>query len=1150
MVFDPDKWLQSNAAQDISTPAVAEPAGIEPDQPAFDPDAYLSEQTPVAPQQQERPTFDPDAFLAAQPAPVEPEPSAQAKSFRERLGNLGKRVTDVGRSFGAGSLELLAGGLKTSHEVLTGGVGKAAIMSIAKRFGVPEETLAFVNQPQIADLVNLPAKKLSKAAFRAAEVIAPELKNTQGIVANIKKKNYGEAGWQAGNAMARSLPQILALVASGGTAGVGFLGAAAAGQKLEQLETERPGMDPLVARANAAATGIVEALSERIGSGRLVKRIMGGSAFRNGVRGAITEVLRDAGIEGGEEMAAQIGGNLVDMLTGVKRVKDLRGGVAGLFEGVPDAVIVGTLMGGGLGAAASMTARAQPTAPTTPTAEGALPPPVPAQPPAIPEADVAETAEKPIEQMTLEAETPSTPRSPNVNRIRIEKTRSTPSHAEINGVKPDAKVRVYRATIIGGQIEPGDFVTQDREVAKFYARDIVGQRGDATVAKIVSKTVRADEMRRHPDHAASGVWNEFIYNPSTSQGDSATQTAQPPPIPEQAAVEPPPIPPQPPPVPPPPIPPPPIPAAAQRVELDMEKQRTVPRSRQEALEMLQTSADPIQRLIAARIIHKKALPETKRLRHEVRIQQSAAIESAQRQMEGTPGLIAAMRVTKGEMPLAEREDVGRYFTTAEREAMITAAQRAYDTLKPFQRRNAATAIQRMMGGLPLRSFEDALLAKVFGPQFAKAAQQGGSTAKAMNAFIEVTGILRTLKTMLDLSALGRQGAMLSVRNPREYARAINTMSKGLFNEKNYQRLHDAMTSDPRHDLREESGLYLAPADKAGVALTEREEAFMSKLAERIPGVRISERAFNGFLNALRTDVFDKFADKWGDKATQDDYNKLAAFINTATGRGDLKGLGRQGESLEKAMPAAAIVFFSPRFVLSRIQAPLRAITPIRDSETGKLRWSPANTMAIQSLASYYGLVTTAIWLAGLAGAKTEKDPRSSDFGKIRIGNTRIDLTAGLGPYIRNTAQILSGFRKNVDTGKLTKVQREHLMWRFIRSKFSPAAGIIWDAISGKTFIGDSFVPIGDEDTAMALAKYARQAGFGDTVARRIGQTGEITQRELMPLIIQQTIEGIQADGLMGGLLSGSSEAIGVSASSFKPRTTKRRTRTRAQRRTR
>ncbi len=124
-----------------------------------------------------------------------------------------------------------------------------------------------------------------------------------------------------------------------------------------------------------------------------------------------------------------------------------------------------------------------------------------------------------------EKENPSWDRSPEINKIRLQKSVNTKSYADIKSIPYDEKVTVYRATIPGGEIEPGDFVTPDKEVAKFYAKDMVGQRGEQE-AQIIKKSVKASEIKLHPSHQAIGVENEFIYHPIREEVKAHIQEIQ------------------------------------------------------------------------------------------------------------------------------------------------------------------------------------------------------------------------------------------------------------------------------------------------------------------------------------------------------------------------------------------------------------------------------------------------------------------------------------------------------------------------------------------------------------------------------------------------------------------------------------------------
>lgn len=124
-------------------------------------------------------------------------------------------------------------------------------------------------------------------------------------------------------------------------------------------------------------------------------------------------------------------------------------------------------------------------------------------------------------------ETTSSPRSPQINAIRVEKTLDTKSYADVKGLGDEDQITIYRAIPRGIEeaLSAGDFVTPDKAVARFYARDIIGQRGDAADVVIKSHKVKAGDLRLHPDHQAIGVENEFIYNPIREKADITPKTS-------------------------------------------------------------------------------------------------------------------------------------------------------------------------------------------------------------------------------------------------------------------------------------------------------------------------------------------------------------------------------------------------------------------------------------------------------------------------------------------------------------------------------------------------------------------------------------------------------------------------------------------------
>jgi hypothetical protein len=256
----------------------------------------------------------------------------------------------------------------------------------------------------------------------------------------------------------------------------------------------------------------------------------------------------------------------------------------------------------------------------------------------------------------------------------------------------------------------------------------------------------------------------------------------------------------------------------------------------------------------------------------------------------------------------------------------------------------------------------------------------------------------------------RQGIVLAPGQPVEFGHAFVNQLKAVFSQKNYKMIDGILKSNVYAEKALEHKLYLAPIEES-VKVTAREEGYMGRILEKVPVlgsiVRGSERAFNTFLNTQRMETFAYYARKWeGMGKSWKDYDNLASFINHATGRGDLGKLENAGAWFNAA-------FFSPRFIASRIQVPLDLIT-----STPAVRKVIARNL-IAFVATGLGVLT----LAKLAGAETENDPRSADFGKIKVGNTRIDFWGSYLPYARLVTQLSTGERKVTATGAVIPVNR-------------------------------------------------------------------------------------------------------------------------------
>ena len=404
---------------------------------------------------------------------------------------------------------------------------------------------------------------------------------------------------------------------------------------------------------------------------------------------------------------------------------------------------------------------------------------------------------------------------------------------------------------------------------------------------------------------------------------------------------------------------------------------------------------------------------------KIRTQQKAArINSADGAFQSAGGGEAGFRAKLGALKGKYAESGFNPITASESTQNTILNDIESSSLRSFEKLNLQNAMRKIWGatdGKPTPG-EINMIRKYFGEdgdQMAKAIEDAVAEDPKTwrDRIVDIAGVPRAAMASFDFSMGLRQGGQVAVRNFPDWVNANKESIK-------YVKNADYFKSEMKRIADDDA--YETIVDKLGVRLpavdgNSDEIMASANLLEKIPvygrGIEASDRAYSGGLTKLRYNIAKKWIDSLGgtDEAlknlSEKDLRDIGEVINTSTGSG-----GKKGGFTEKHMQTLATTLFAPRLWASR----LNAINPAYYA-----RLSPiARRRAIENIASFMGAAGVVVGLAHAAGADVEMDPRSSDFMKIKIGNTRFDVFGGLQQNVVFFARMITGEKKNSSTGEI------------------------------------------------------------------------------------------------------------------------------------
>ena len=328
-----------------------------------------------------------------------------------------------------------------------------------------------------------------------------------------------------------------------------------------------------------------------------------------------------------------------------------------------------------------------------------------------------------------------------------------------------------------------------------------------------------------------------------------------------------------------------------------------------------------------------------------------------------------------------------------------------------------------------------------------------STAgKILDAAGQSLAVVRTVRAGGEFSMAGRQGLLPATMALRKAPDALLKMFQSFASEKSVTEAELNLKARQNYDRYQRDKLFLSDVKD----WTERkvEEANSGRWARRIPFFKNFERANSTVLNILRANAYDAMHNLhrslFGVEPTPEQGRAIAMQVNIMSGRGEFG-------KFENARAVGSKILFSPGHTLSRFQYIGGGALWAGDAKS-KAVITLAYGKTIASLAALIGLT----WFASGSDQPIETDPRSSDFLKIKVGPTRIDVMAGLSQAIVFASRMLS--REAKRGGKVVPLTGPDVKYgapdlgstigAFGRSKLNPFLGSAFNAWSEKDFSGN------------------------------------------------------------------------------------------------
>ena len=371
----------------------------------------------------------------------------------------------------------------------------------------------------------------------------------------------------------------------------------------------------------------------------------------------------------------------------------------------------------------------------------------------------------------------------------------------------------------------------------------------------------------------------------------------------------------------------------------------------------------------------------------------------------------------------------------------------------------------------------------------KAIKEYLESIKPMPWYKKAGGVALTLPRAMmasaDVSTLLRQNIMFSYGHPIKAAKYNVKAIKAMFSDRTSEAIQMSMEADPAYKLAERSNMQFEDLDGP---LSKQTEDLTSKVLDKTvilnktvgPLIKGSARHMITFGNLVKLDYF-KAALKANPNMNPEQQRDVAEKISLLTGRP--ARIGPKGSPISGQ--GLGVLGFAPKFAWSRLAAPGTVAAGIANPASRKFMV----TEMARSATSFLVIMQ----LAMMMGYDIEDDPESSMFGRVKMGNTWIDMSGGIIPTFQKMiiAPILIGRHKwtKAPEGSARKKMSRELHSRYLRSQGTMDPWLQWLKYKNGPTV------------SIPMTMWS-----GENVIGQKQSVGETVLRSMVPLVIQEATQ--------------------------------------------